>query len=221
MEEPKQRKTIHIGYIIAFIVPIIVIVLLVVLWPSGDNGGEPTPTCTPTATATATATPDGSVTPTPTTPAVGEVTVTLDSPDTVDKSSSRYFHVFVTISDVNDFYAAQYDISYDPDVLRVQDVTVGNISGTTIRINEWRYVPANTQGTVRIINELPSSMGAEGISGEGLLADIYFKVMGYSGDSSDISFVEGFGDPQGYLMIGNNLDVEIPATWVDASVTVE
>jgi hypothetical protein len=214
MEEPKKRKTLHIGYVIALIVPILVIILLVVLWPSGEGGVSPTPTSGPTATAT----PHSTVTPTPTTPPVGSVTVSIDSPDTVKKSSSRYFHALVKITDVTNFDAAQYDITYDPDVIRIQDVKAGNISGTAIPIEDWGYIPANTQGTVRIVNSVAK---APGVNGEGFLVDIYFKVMGDPGDSSVISFIEGFGDPQGYLMIGNNAGIEIAATWTNSSVTIE
>jgi hypothetical protein len=212
MEEPKKKKTIHIGYVIALIVPILVVILLVVLWPSGEGGVTPTPTSGPTATS------HGTVTPTATTPPVGSVTVSIDSPDTVKKSSSRYFHVLVKITDVTNFDAAQYDITYDPDVIRIQDVNAGNISGTTILMEDWGYIPANTQGTVRIVNSVPK---APGVNGEGYLVDIYFKVMGDPGDSSVISFIEGFGDPQGYLMIGNNAGIEITATWTNSSVTIE
>jgi hypothetical protein len=216
MEEPKKRKTLHIGYVIALIVPILVIILVVVLLTSGKGGenGTPTPTSGPTATAT----PHSTVTPTPTTPPVGSVTVSIDSPDTAKKSSSRYFHALVKITDVTNFDAAQYDIIYDPDIIRIQDVKAGNISGTTIPIEEWGYVPANTQGTVRIVNSVPN---ATGVSGEGYLTDIYFKIMGDPEDSSVISFIEGFGDPQGYLMVGNNAGIEITATWINGSVTIE
>jgi hypothetical protein len=216
MEEPKKKKTISIGYIIAFIVPILIIILVVVLWPSGNGGGNVTPT--PTSGPTVTATPGVSVTPTATTPPVGSVTMSIDSPDTVDKSSSRYLHALVKITDVTNFDAAQYDITYDPAVIKIQDVTAGDISGTAIPIEEWGYVPANTQGTVRIVNSVPK---APGVSGEGYLADIYFKVMGNPGDSSAISFIDGFGAPQGYLMIGNNAGIEITATWTNSSVTIE
>jgi Cohesin domain len=214
MEEPKKKKTIHIGYVIAIIIPILIIVLVVVLWPSGEGGVTPTPTSGPTSTAT----PQGSVTPTATTPPVGSVTVSIDCPETIDKSKGRYFHALVEITSVTDLDAAQYDITYDPDVLRIQEVTAGDISGTTIPIEEWGYVPANTQGTVRIVNSVPN---APGVSGDGYLADIYFKVMGDPGDSSVISFIEGFGEPAGYLMIGNNVGLEISAAWTDISVTIE
>jgi hypothetical protein len=217
-EEPKKRKTIHIGYVIALIVPILIVILLVVLWPSGEEGVTPTPTSGPTATAT----PHGNATPTATTPPIGSVTVSIVSPTTQDKSDSRYFHVTVNITDVTNFDAAQYDITYDPDVIRIQDVTAGNISGTIIRIEKWELVPANTQGTVRIASVVPDTAFASGVSGEGYLADIYFYIYkGHPGDSSVISFIRGFGDPKGYLMIGNNAGFEITATWTNGSVAIE
>jgi hypothetical protein len=216
MAEPKKKKTIHIGYVIALIVPILVIILVVVLLPSGNGGGNATPT------AVVTATPQATITPTPTIPPVGSVTVSIDAPDTVDKSDSRYFHAFVKITSVNNFSAAMYDISYDPDVIRVQSVKTGDISGVTIRLATQVYVPANTQGLLRIVNSIPDAEYATGgVSGEGYLADIYFKVMGDPGDSSVISFVEGAGDPEGDLMIGNNEVIEIPATWTNSSVVIE
>ena len=216
MEEPKKKKTINIGYVIALIVPVLVVILLVVLWPSGEGGVTPTPTIAPTGT------PHTTATPTATTPPVGSVTVSIDSPETVDKSASKFFHALVRITDVTDFVAALYDITYDPDVLRIKDVTAGNISGTTIKIVEWRYMPTNTQGTVRIANIVPDTAVASGVSGEGYLADIYFYVYrGALGDSSVISFIEGFGDPKGYLMIGNNVGIEITATWTNSSVAIE
>jgi hypothetical protein len=214
MAEPKKKKTIHIGYVIALVVPILVIILVVILLPSDNGGGNATPT------TVATTTPQVTRTPTPATPPVGSVTVSIDAPIAVDKSDGRYFHAFVKITSVTNFYGAQYDISYDHDVIKIENVTAGDISGTTIRIEDWAYV-ANTQGTVRIFNTLPNSMGANGVSGEGYLADIYFKVMGDPGDSSVLSFIEGFGDPQGYLMILDNMAEDITATWTNSSVVIE
>jgi len=209
--EEKKKKTIHIGYIIPIVI-IIAVVLIIVLWPSNEGGGQPTPTAMPTAT------PHGTATPTATTPPVGAVTVSIDAPDTIVKSSGRYFHAQVKITNVDNFDAAQYDITYDPDVIKIEDVDAGDISGTEIPIEKWEFIPFNTQGTVRIVNSVPK---APGVSGEGYLADIYFKIMGDPGDSSVISFIEGSGDPEGYLMIGNNEGIEIPATWTDGSVTIE
>ena len=213
IEEPKKRKTINIGYVIVPIVTILIVILLVVFWPSGKGGVTPTPTITPTGTPYTTATP------TETTPPVGSVTVSIDSPTTIVKTAGKYFHALVKISNVTNFDAAQYDITYDKNVIKIQDVLPGNISGTVIPVEEWGYVPANTQGTVRIVNSVPK---APGVSGEGYLADIYFRVYGNPGDSSVISFISGFGNPKGYLMIGNNTGFEIPVTaWTNSSVTIE
>jgi hypothetical protein len=183
------------------------------------SGSVSTPTSTPTPTATATQ--QTTVTPTATTPTVSAVTASIESPEALKKSSGRYFHAYVNITSVNNFYMATYDITYDPTVIRVQDVTVGDISGTNIRIEKWSYIPAKTQGTLRIVNNVPTSASASGVSGEGCLADIYFKVMGNPGDSSIISFIEGLGEPLGHLTICNNQIIEIAATWVNASVTIE
>ena len=192
--------------------------LALLVFTACTNAGGTAPTPTPTSAPTATATP------TATTAPVGSVTVSIDSPDTVDKSKGRYFRVLVKITPVKDFDIAQYDITYDPDVIKVQHlgqlegVAAGTINGTRIPIDDWGFVPANTQGTVRVINIVPK---APGVSGEGYLADIYFKVMGDPGDSSVISFIDGTGNPPCYLAIVNNEGIEIPATWINGSVTIE
>ena len=200
---------------------VLAVLLGVVLVSTIACSSVPEPTSTLTSTPTSTATNQPTSTPTATITSVGSVTVSIDCPEAIDKSDSRYFHAFVNITSVDNFLAAIYDISYDPAVLRVQDVKMGDISGTTIRIEEWGYAPANTQGLLRIVNSVPNDAAASGVSGEGYLVDIYFKVMGDPGDSSGISFVEGLGDPEGYLMIGNSEVVEIPATWTNGSVIIE
>ena len=148
----------------------------------------------------------------------GTVTVLIDSPDIVYKDDSEYFHVLVRITSVTNFDAAQYDISYNPNVIRIQNVTAGSISGTAISIESWSFVPASTQGVVRIINSIS---GSAGVSGEGYLADIYFKIIGEPGDSSAISFVEGIGDPAGDLILSNNAGIEISATWAGSDTIVD
>ena len=191
---------------------LIILVSAVACGTGGEQGS------TPTSTATQTSIPTPTPTLMPTNTPVGSVTVSIDAPATVKKSSSRYFHAQVNISAVTDLDAAQYDITYDPDVLRIQDITAGVVSGTTVPVEEWTFIPANTQGVVRITNSIPK---APGVDGEGYLADIYFKVMGDPGEFSPLSFVEGLGDPLGYLMINSNIGLEIHATWVDSTVTIE
>ena len=190
-------------------------IAMISLVACGSGSGQE---ATPTPAASVTQQP--TATPTPT-PAAASVTVSIDAPATVKKSSGRYFHAHVAVTPVNGFFMAQYDISYDPAVIRVQDVRVGDISGTDVSIEEWEYIPANTQGTVRIVNNLPASADAGGINGEGYLADIYFKIMGDPGESSTISFVEGLGDPAGHMTIIDTKFFELNTTWINASVTIE
>ncbi|MFA5368297.1 MAG: cohesin domain-containing protein [Dehalococcoidia bacterium] len=195
---------------------ILALLVLTACTNSGGTAPTPTPTSVPTATVTAT--------PTAITPPISSVTVSIDGPATVKKSSGRYFHVLIKITPVNNLKIAQYDIIYDPSVIRIQHispsegVTAGMINGTRIPIDDWGFVPANTQGTVRIINVVSKDPS---VSGEGYLADIYFKVMGDPGDSSVISFIDGTGNPPCYLAVVNDEGKQIPATWINGSVTVE
>jgi hypothetical protein len=77
------------------------------------------------------------------------------------------FVASITIEDVTGFDAAQYDITYDPDVIRVIEVTSGNINDKNIPVDMWGLVPAHTPGTVRVINNIS---GTTGVSGSGYLA---------------------------------------------------
>jgi len=212
MEE--RRKRLHPGYLIAIIIPIIVVILLVVFWPSNDGGGKVTPT--PTSTGTATATPTSTATAT-STPAA-EVTVSINVSETIDKSTEKDFHVYIDITDVDNFAGAQYDITYDSDVLRIIDISDGEIDGTAIPIEDWQFIPSMKQGTVRIINILSDASGADG---DGYIADILFRVIGFPGDSCTISFTTASGDTESYLRLGNADAEEIPASWIDAAITIE
>ena len=105
--------------------------------------------------------------------------------------------------------AAQYDITYDPAVIEVTDVTDGDIGGTTIPVSSWGYIPTGVQGTIRVINNVPN---APGVTGTGYLAEIHFDVVGSSGATSAIDLHDG--------VLGDNNATEISATWADGSVEV-
>jgi hypothetical protein len=214
MQEPKPRKTIHIGYLIAIVILVIVaVVLAVIFWPSKESE-TPTPTPTPLSTATSTATPVVI----PTVAPVGEVSVSIVAPATVDKSVSKEFHVFVNVSTVSNLASAQYDIQYDPKVISYVDATAGNINGANIPVQSKTLVPASKQGIVRIVNLDP---GLSGINGEGYLVDIKFRVAGNAGDTSAISFIEISTDIHSTLGLADVTAKEIPSTWGNASVTIE
>ena len=136
-----------------------------------------------------------------------EISVSIDAPAEVGEGTD--FIARVSITDVTNFDAANYDITYDPTILEVTDVTDGVIDGTAIPADMWDFVPAKTQGNIRVINNVP---GLPGVSGSGYLADIHFHVVGECCNASDITLSNG--------VLSDNTATEIPATWVGDSVHV-
>ena len=137
--------------------------------------------------------------------AAGEVTVSIDAPAEV--SGGADFIVRVAITDVANFDAANYDVTYDPTVLEVTDVTDGLIGDTIIPVVMWGFIPAETRGTIRLIENVP---GLLSVSGSGYLTEIHFHVVGKYCKTSDITFSKG--------VLSDNSSTEIPATWIGDSV---
>ena len=136
--------------------------------------------------------------------AQGEVTVSINAPAEVVEDSD--FTATVDITNVADFDAGQFDVSFDDSVLRLDDVTAGLIGTTEIPVSLWNEI---SPGTYRIIVNVP---GVPGVSGSGYLAVLHFHVIGSAGGSSAIDLSSGF--------LNNNLAEEIPTTWNGDSVTV-
>jgi len=136
--------------------------------------------------------------------ATPEVTVSIDAPASVSPDSD--FTVNINISEVTDFDACNYDVSFDDSVLRLDNVASGLIGSTTIPVDVYNEI---SSGTYRVIQNVP---GLSGASGSGYLAVLHFHVVGSEGDSSNINLSNG--------MIASNLAEEIPATWVGGSVEV-
>ena len=143
----------------------------------------------------------GAVVPVAATP---EVTVSIDAPDEAAPDSD--FTANVNISEVTNFDACNYDVSFDVSVLRLDNVTSGLIGSTTIPIDIYNEI---TPGTYRVIQNVP---GLSGVSGSGYLAVLHFHVIGSAGDSSNVSLSNG--------MLSNNQAEEITATWTGDSVDV-
>jgi hypothetical protein len=204
-QQPAPRKTIHIGYIIpAIVITIVAIVCAVVVGPTST--GPVTPTPTPIVTPTLAPTPTPILT----------STISITAPATANKSKN--FHVFVNVSTVSNLAGAQFDIKYDPKVITVVNVSTGQINGITIPMSQWKFIPANTQGTVRIVTLDPTLTG---INGEGCLADITFLAKGTSGSTSNISFIQTQTDPESNLVLGETNGDEIPSIWINGSVTIQ
>jgi hypothetical protein len=145
-----------------------------------------------------------SVMPVPVTVKLAGVTVSIDAPDEAAPDSD--FTANVNISEVVDFDACNYDVSFDASVLRLDNVTSGLIGPTTIPVDIYSEI---SSGIYRVIQNVP---GLAGVSGSGYLAVLHFHVIGSQGDSSPISLASG--------MLSNNLAEEIAATWSGDSVDV-
>ncbi len=132
-----------------------------------------------------------------------EVTVSIDAPDEAAPGSD--FTTNISITEVTDFDACNYDVSFDASVLRLDDVASGLIGSTSILVDIFNEI---SPGTYRVVQNVPS---VSGVSGSGYLAVLHFHVIGSEG-SSTISLSNG--------MLSNNLTEEIPATWVGDSVNI-
>ena len=133
-----------------------------------------------------------------------EVIVSIDAPAQATPDSD--FTANVNISEVTDFDACNYDVSFDGSVLRLDSVTSGLVGSTTIPVDVYNEI---SSGTYRVIQNVP---GLTGVTGSGYLAVLHFHVIGSAGDSSTITLSNG--------MMANNLAEEIVATWVGDSVDV-
>ena len=146
------------------------------------------------------------------------VGVSINTPTHVAPGSD--FTATVDISNVSGFDAANFDVSYDPDVLEIADstpgvgITNGMINGTPIPVDMTNVIQEGTgAGDPRVIRVLANVPGFPGITGSGYLAELHFHVTGSAGDSSNIGLVNG--------ALSNYEAQEIPATWAGGSVSVQ
>jgi hypothetical protein len=138
-------------------------------------------------------------------PAAAEgVTVSISAPAEVTAGSD--FTADINISEVTDFDACQYDISFDATVLRLDDVTAGEIDSTEVPVDLYNELSA---GNYRVIQNIS---GLDGATGSGYLAVLHFHVLGAEGDSSAITLSNG--------VLSDNEAGEIEATWAGDSVDI-
>jgi hypothetical protein len=136
--------------------------------------------------------------------ATSGVTVSVDAPAGVAPNSD--FTASIGISEVTDFDACNYDVSFDPLVLQLDDVASGLIGSTDIPVDLYNEL---SPGTYRIIQNVP---GLAGVTGSGYLAVLQFHVIGVAGDSSLVDPSNG--------VISDITAVEIEASWVEGAVAV-
>ena len=120
------------------------------------------------------------------------VEVRVNASEYVEEGAT--FVATIDVDSVTDLNSAQFDLSFDPDVIEVSAVKDGEINGEEVPIDDDVAV---NESTIRVFIMMPPG---EGVSGSGYLAEIEFKVKGDEGDVSvlDISKGEGgLGDKKG------------------------
>ena len=78
----------------------------------------------------------------------------------------------VSIGEITDFNACNYDVSFDTSVLRLDSVTSGLISSTTISVSVFNEI---STGTYRVVQNVD---GMAGVSGAGYLAVFHLHFIG-------------------------------------------
>lgn len=141
------------------------------------------------------------------------VQVSINAPAEVTAGGS--FTATIDISQVENFDACNYDVSFDPTVLEipvleiiesttVYDITNGQIDGATIPVDVTNMIHVGSgPADLTVIRVVQNISGLTGASGSGYLAKLHFHVIGSSGNSSDISLSNG--------MLSNILAKEISA----------
>ncbi|MEK7353992.1 MAG: kelch repeat-containing protein, partial [Chloroflexota bacterium] len=129
-------------------------------------------------------------------------------------AADRDFTAYVNISQVQNFDAYNFDVSFNPAVLRLDNVTVGFIGTVQGDVARFTIIPIDVwnqrePGRFTIIGNIP---GLTGANGTGSLAVLHFHVIGANGASSNITLSSG--------VLSNNQAQEIPATWIGDSVEV-
>ena len=135
---------------------------------------------------------------------VGPTEVRVNAPEEVEEGET--FDVTIDVGSVVNLNVAQFDLSFDSDVVEVKEVAAGCIDDTEMPIM-WNAVGSNT---IRVISELS---GVAGVSGSGYLAKITFEVKGEGGDETTLDLSNG--------LLYNNEGEELPADWFDAEVSVK
>lgn len=133
----------------------------------------------------------------------GSVTVSIDVPGKVAKGAE--FVARVDVSQVDNFDAGNYDVSFNPTILKVTDVTSGRIGDTIIPVDIWNE---SSSGLVTIVQNVP---GILGVTGSGYLARIHFRAL--SQGISNITPSNG--------VLGDKQAQKLPADWLGTSIEVE
>ena len=126
----------------------------------------------------------------------------------------------IGITSVEGFSAAQFDVTYNNEVIELVGVSGGELDGSILQCVEWAWVPSDqvNTGRIRLAVDPGDPEPAEpgdmilGVSGAGYLAELHFNIIGACGETGTIGLLNG--------SISDTEAGEITATWTDGSVLV-
>ena len=137
------------------------------------------------------------------------VNVAVNAPEFV----SETFEVTIDVTEVTDLCGAQFDLTFDPDVIDVESVESGMIDDREMPIM-YRMIE---DGRLMMMIFDFDLIVEGGVSGPGHLAKIMFDVVGDAGDTSAIDFCES----DEFMRKLMDFDGEmIAANWSGADVTI-
>jgi cell division septation protein DedD len=141
----------------------------------------------------------------------GETVEVRVTPESEYVEEGATFSVTIDVDDITDFRIGQFDLSFNPSVLKLIDVEDGSLDGETIPISSRKDI--DTEGdtdTIRIILKT-----AEGINGSGHLAEVSFKVKGEEGETSVLDLSNGL------LVVGKSTRLVMDATGAEIKIGSE
>ncbi len=131
-------------------------------------------------------------------------TITVNAPTQVIAGAN--FTANITVSVVTNLDSTNYNVLFDPAVIRLDNVTSGLIGNITVPIDMFS---ANSTGNYTVIQNIS---GLNGVTGSGTLAALHFTVLGNVGQTSNITLSE--------LVLSDVNAEEISSTTVGDSVSV-
>ena len=143
-----------------------------------------------------------------------EVNVTVNAPEYV----SDTFDVTIDVTEVSGIIGAQFDLTFDPDVINIDntktDVESGMIDDMELPISSCRLLDDDR---IRIIIYDANLIEDGGVSGSGYITKITFAVVGDTGATSAIDFYES--DESTRKLTDAEAEI-IPANWFGTNVTI-
>jgi hypothetical protein len=97
------------------------------------------------------------------------------------------FNLNVTIENVTDLYRWKFKLNFDPAILEALNATIptNNVFGAD---HEFDYLIDNVQGSIQVNANSTAPTG--GFNGAGILCQVTFRSIGYSGLEDDLSYAE-------------------------------